>query len=148
MTAALKYVPASICNSQLAAIDAVREIFSNGTIKPSKNKTSQAPLMEKQAKPERYRLPTSKDDRVNKPATTYKGVLRETVHTVPKIKYIKINAVDDQEPISRRTRSSKGTKTLKIIQKTSDQFHKRPDQKLVSKNIQHPPTQGNLPQIC
>ena len=52
LTAALKDVPASICNSQLAAIDAVREIFSNGTIKPSQNKTSQVPLMKKQAKPE------------------------------------------------------------------------------------------------
>ena len=42
-TAALKDVPASICNSQLAAIDAVRTIFSNGTIKSSQNKISQAP---------------------------------------------------------------------------------------------------------
>ena len=30
LTAALKDVPASICNSQLAAIDAVRAIFING----------------------------------------------------------------------------------------------------------------------
>ena len=101
MTVALKYAPASICNSQLAAIFAMRAIFSNGTIKPSQNKTSQAPLMEKQAKPERYRVPTSKGDRENKPATTFKGALRETVHTVTKIKNITINTVDDQEPISR-----------------------------------------------
>ena len=78
LTAALKDVPASICNSQLAAIDAVRAIFSNETIKPSQNKTSQARLMEKQANPEKYRLPTSKGDRVNKPATNSKGVLRKT----------------------------------------------------------------------
>ena len=96
LTSALKYVPASIRNSQFAAIDAVRAIFSNGTIKPSQNKTSQAPLMKNQAKPEKYRLPTSKGDRVNKSATTSKGVLRETVHTVPKIKNITINTVDDQ----------------------------------------------------
>ena len=76
LTAALKDVPASICNSQLAAIDAVKSIFSNGTIKTSQNKTSQAPLMKNQAKPENYRLPTSKGERVNKPATTSKGVLR------------------------------------------------------------------------
>ena len=47
LTSALKDVPASICNSQLAAIDAVRAIFLNGTIKPSQNKKSQAPLMKK-----------------------------------------------------------------------------------------------------
>ena len=87
----------------MAAIDAVREIFSNGTIKPSQNKTSQAPLMKNQTNPEKYRLPTSKGERVNKLATTSKGVLREIVHTVPKIKNITINTVDDQEPISRRT---------------------------------------------
>ena len=52
LTAALKDVPASVCKSQLAAIDAVRAIFSNGTIKPSQNKTSQGTLMEKQANPE------------------------------------------------------------------------------------------------
>ena len=59
LTAALKDVPASICNSQLAVIDAVRSIISNGTIKPSQNKTSQATLTEKQEKPENtdYLLP-------------------------------------------------------------------------------------------
>ena len=110
LTAALKDVPAIIYNSQLAAIDAVREIFPNGTIKPSQNKKSQAPLMEKQAKLERYRVPTSKGDRENKPATNSNGALIETFHTVPKIKNITIITVDDQEPISRRTRSSNGNK--------------------------------------
>ena len=57
LTAALKDFPASICNSQLAAIDVVREIFSNGTMKPIQNETARAPLMEKHAKPERYRIP-------------------------------------------------------------------------------------------
>ena len=38
LTAAQKDVPASICNSQLAAIDAVRTIFSNGTIIKSEPK--------------------------------------------------------------------------------------------------------------
>ena len=86
LTAALKDVPASICNSQVSAIDAVRAIFSNGTIKPIHNKTSRATLTKKQANPERYRVPTSKGDRENKPATTSKGALKETVHTLPKIK--------------------------------------------------------------
>ena len=66
LTAALKDGPARICNSQLAAIDAVRTIFSNGTIKSSQNKISQAPLMKNPAKPEKYRLPTSKGDQVKK----------------------------------------------------------------------------------
>ena len=81
--------------------------------------------MKKQAKPEKYRFPTSKGDRVNKPATTSKGVLRETFHTVPKIKNTKINTVDDQEPISRRTRFSESNKTLKILQKTSETISQR-----------------------
>ena len=33
--------------------------------------------------------------------------------------------MDDQEPISRRTRSSKGTKTLKIRQKTYEMISQR-----------------------
>ena len=69
LTAALKDVPARICNSQLAAIDAVRTIFSNGTIKSSQNKISQAPIIKNQAKPEKYRLPTSKGDQEKKTAT-------------------------------------------------------------------------------
>ena len=107
LTAALKDVPASICTSQLAALDAVRTIFSNGTIKSSQNKISQAPLMKNQAKPEKYRPPTSKGDQVKKPATISKGELKETVHTRPNIKNVTINKVDDQEPISRRTISEK-----------------------------------------
>ena len=86
LTAALKDVPASICNSQLADFDAVRKIFSNGTIKSSQNKISQAPLMKNQEKPEKYRLPNSKGDQVEKPATISKGVLKATVHTRPNIK--------------------------------------------------------------
>ena len=62
LTVALKDFPASICNSQLAAIDAVRAIFINGTIKPIQNKTTRALLMQRQAAPERYQVPTSKGD--------------------------------------------------------------------------------------
>ena len=53
LTSELKYVPASICNSQLAAIDAVRAIFKNGKIKTIQNKTTKAPLIQRQAAPER-----------------------------------------------------------------------------------------------
>ena len=102
LTAALKDVPASICNSQLAAIDAVRTIFSNGIIKSNQIQKSQSPLKKYEARPEKYRLPTSKGDQVEKPAIISKGVLKGTVHTK---KIVTINKVDDQEPISRRTRS-------------------------------------------
>ena len=99
------------------------QIFTNGTIKPIQNKTSRAPLMKRQAEPERYRVPTSKGDRENQPDTTSKGAVKQTVHTFPKIKNITINTVDDQEPIYRRTRSRKSTKTLQttqIIKKTNE----------------------------
>ena len=81
MTAALKDVPASICNSQLADIDAVRTIFSNGTIKSNQSQISQSPLKKYEERPEEYRLTTSKGDQVEKPATISKGVLKATVHT-------------------------------------------------------------------
>ena len=45
--------------------------------------------MEKQAKLEKCRVPTSKGDQENKLATTSKGALRETFHIVPKIKIYK-----------------------------------------------------------
>ena len=96
LIASLKDVPASICNSQLAAIDAVKAIFTNGTIKPIQNKTTRAPLIKRQADPERYRVPTSKGDQENQPATTSKGALKQTVHIFPKNKNITINIVDDQ----------------------------------------------------
>ena len=43
LTAVLKDVPESICNSQLAAIDTVREIFTNGKINPSRIKKQDNP---------------------------------------------------------------------------------------------------------
>ena len=119
-------------------------MFSNGTIKSNQSQISQSPLKKNQANPEKYRLPTSKGERVNKPATTSKGVLRETVHTVPKIKNITINTVDDQEPISRRTGSSKGTKTYKILPKTSEPISKRTRSKTFEQNIYNTiPFKGN-----
>ena len=80
LTAALNDVPASIYDSQLAAIEAMREIFKDGkTIKSIQNKTSKAPL-----------IPTN------------------STHNLKKIN-IAINSVDDQEPICKQTRSSRST---------------------------------------
>ena len=119
----------------MAAIDAVRTIFSNGTIKSSQNKISQAPLMKNQAKPEKYRLPTSKGDQVKKTATISKGVLKETVHTIPNIKNVTIKKVDDQEPISRRTISRKSNQTGKILKTTSEPISQRTRSKAFEQNI-------------
>ena len=109
LAAALKDFPESICNSQLAVIDAVREIFTNGRIKPIQNKTTRAPLIQRQAAPERYQVSTFKGYQENQPATTSKGALKQAVHTFPKNKHITINSVDDQEPIARRSISRKST---------------------------------------
>ena len=126
----MKNVPASIFNSQLAAIDAVITIFSDGTIKSSQNKISQAPLMKNQANQENNRLPTSKGDQVEKPATISKGVLEEIVHTRPNIKNVTIKKVDDQEPIFRRTKSRKINKTGNIIKTTSEPISQRTSAKI------------------
>ena len=89
LTAALKDVPASICDSQLAAIESVRAIFTNGeTIKSVQDKTSRAPLIPRKTAPERYRTPTSKGDQDNQPAITSKGALQQTVHKITKNKNI------------------------------------------------------------
>ena len=74
LTAALKDVPASICDSQLAETEAVRAIFTNGkTIKSIANKTSKAPLTPRQAAPERYRTPNSKDGKKKPTGHNFQG---------------------------------------------------------------------------
>ena len=66
LTTALKDVPTSIHDSQLSAIEAAREIFTNGkTIKPTPHKTSKATLIPRQVAPARYQTPTSKGDQEN-----------------------------------------------------------------------------------
>ena len=103
-------------------------LFTNGKIKPIQNKTKRAPLIKRKAASERYRIPTSKGDKGNQPATTSKGALEQTVHTFLKNKNITINSVDDQEPIARRTRSSKSTEkfqTTKRTQKKSEPIAQR-----------------------
>ena len=63
LTAALKGVPTTICDSQLAAIENVRAIFINGrTIESRPHKNPIAPLIPRQEAPARYPTPTSKGD--------------------------------------------------------------------------------------
>ena len=117
LTAALKDVPTGICDSQLAAIEAVRAIFTNGkTVKSTPHKTSQAPLITRQSDPARYRTPTSKGGQENQPAKNSKGEIQQTVHTITKKKNITINSADDQEPIAIRTISSIDTEKLRPVQ--------------------------------
>ena len=87
LTAALKDVPTSICYSQLAAIESVREIFTNGrTRESSPHKKSIGPLIPRQEAPARYRPPTSKSVQENHTAITSKDTVQQTVHTIPKKK--------------------------------------------------------------
>ena len=118
LTFALKDVPTNICDSQIAAIEAARAIFTNGeTIKPIQTKTTRAPLIPRQAAPERYRTPTSKGDQDNQPAILSKSALQQTVDTITKKIKKKINSVDDQEPIAKSTRSRRSIAQLQPTQK-------------------------------
>ena len=124
LTTVLKDVPTSFCDSQLAAIEAVQEIFTNGqTKKSTPYKASKAPLIPRQADLALYRTPTSKGGQENQLAITSKGAIQKTVHTITKKKNITINSADDQEPIARRNRSSRNTSKLQptqTIQNTSE----------------------------
>ena len=105
--AALKYVRRIICDSQLAAIEAVRATFINGkTTNSTPHKTSLETLIQMQEAPERYWIPTSEGDQENQPVITSKGAIQKILHTFTKKKNIKINSADDHEPIARRTISS------------------------------------------
>ena len=128
LTAAFKDVPTSICDSQLAAIEAVRAIFTNGkTIKSIPHKKLKAPLIPRQAVPEQYRSHTSKGGQETQPSMTSKGAIQQTLHTITK-KNITMNSADDQEPISRRTKSSRSIVKLQptqTIQNTSEPIANR-----------------------
>ena len=73
-------------------------------------------MIPREAAPGRYRTPTSKGGEENQLAITSKGALKQIVHTITKKKNITINSVDDQEPIARRTRSSRSTAQLQPTQ--------------------------------
>ena len=144
LTAALKDVPTSICDSQLAAIESVREIFTKGiTIKSTPHKTSQAPLIPRQAAPAQYQTPTSKGGQENQLVKTSKGVIQQTVNTITK-KNITINSTDDQEHIARRNRSRRDKANLKptqTIENTSEPIANRTRFRNSHKNMQHPHTE-------
>ena len=124
LTAALKDVPASICDSQLAAIEAVREIFTNGrTLESSPHKKPISPLIPRQEALARYPTPTSKGGQENHTDITSKGAVQQKVITIPKKAQVKINSADDQEPIARRTRSSIDTSNLRPTGPALKHYH-------------------------
>ena len=87
LSAALKDVPTSICDSQLAAIESVRTIFTNWQTLESlrTKKPTVLPLIPTQAvAPVRYLTPTSKGGQENQMAVTSKGVVQQKVLTIPK----------------------------------------------------------------
>ena len=108
LAAALKDVPASICDSQLAAIEAVREIFTNGrTIKSSPHKKPITALIPRQKASARYPTPTSKGGQENHTDITSKGAVQQKVITTPKKKQVTINSADEDDPC--HTLFSRGT---------------------------------------
>ena len=116
LTVALKDFPTSICDSQLAAIEAVRAIFTNGrTIEFRPHKKPVSPLIPRQEAPERYPTPTSKGGQENHTAIISKGAVHQKLLTIPKNTQVTIKSAVDQEPITRRTRSSIDTANLRPI---------------------------------
>ena len=65
---------------------------------------------------ERYPKPTSKGGQENYMAITSKGAVQQKVLKIPKNTQVTINSAGDQEPISRRTRSSIDTENLRTVQ--------------------------------
>ena len=72
--------------------------------------------------------PTSKGGQENHTAITSKGAVQQKLLTIPKKTQVTINSEDDQEPISRRTRSSINKSNLQptqAIQNPSEPIAKR-----------------------
>ena len=85
LSAALKYVPTSLCNYQLAAIEAVRAIFSNcrtvessPTVPPTAVPKSPKPILPlPEPPPIRYHVPTSKGDHGQDKVTTSRVAFKQ-----------------------------------------------------------------------
>ena len=118
LTAAIKDVPASICDSQLAAIESVRAIFTNGWLiksSPRKKKNNTTHTKTRSA----GKVPnTHFQGWPRKPhGHNFRGCITEKVNQYyKKHTEVTINSADDQEPIARRTRSSIDTENLPTIQ--------------------------------
>ena len=112
LSEALKDVPTSICDSQIAAIEAVRTIFANWRtveyLPPEATKVLPYPTpvvpLETSA-PLRYPPTTSNDGQGKERVSTSKGVSQQQPLKISKNTQIAVNSKNDQEPIVNRTGS-------------------------------------------
>ena len=109
LSTALKDVSNSICDSQLAAIEAARSIFSNWRIVealPPASTTAVAPTKSiapvPKPAPLRYPAPTYEGDQGRDRVTTSKGDLQQQTPVIYKKSQVAVNCKGDQEPIAAR----------------------------------------------
>ena len=112
LLAALKDAPNSICNYQLATIEAFRKIFENcrtvESLTPASPKLVPptkpiVPIQE--SSPIRYPASTSKGDHDRDRVKTFKGASQQHTLISSKNTQVAANYKGDQEPISTLTRS-------------------------------------------
>ena len=144
LSATLKNVPTSICDSQLSAIEAVRTILANWrTLEslPPQDPTV-LPLTPRQALvPVMYPTSNSKGGQEKQTAITSKGVVQQQLLTIPKTKQVTINSKGDQEPIAKHTRSridSENSLTIQAIQTLTEPIAKRTIYHTVTKKYTTP----------
>ena len=108
LSAALKYVLASLCDFQLTAIEAVRAIFAkwitveaSPTVRPTIVTQPPKPTVPlPNPPPIRYPAPTSKGAHGNNRVATSKGVLKQQAPVTPKGGQVPLNYKGDQEPVA------------------------------------------------
>ena len=113
LSTALKNVPISLFNTQLASIKAVPAIFSNWiTVESSPTVPSTAvpnppkPILQlPKPSPIRYPATTSKGGHGQNIVTNSKGAFKQQTPVTSKGKQVAVNSKGGQEPIAARTRS-------------------------------------------
>ena len=111
LSAALKYVPVSLYNSQLASIESVRTIFAKWktieaypTVCPTTvpyPPKSAVPLLK--PPPVQYPAPTSEGAHGKDRAVTSKGVLKHQAPVTSKYGQVPVTYKGDREPVDART---------------------------------------------
>ena len=97
LSAALKYVPNSICDYQIAAIESVRTIFENWQKVESLPPPPPTPIVTiKESAPIRYPAPTSKGDQGRDRVTTPKGESQQQKLIISKNTQVAANSKGDQ----------------------------------------------------
>ena len=144
MSAALKDIPTSIYDLQLAAIEYVRTIFENWQILESlpPQKPTVLPLIPRQAVvPIRHPTPTYKGGQEKQTPITSKGVVQQQVLKIPKNKQVTIKSKGDREPIDKRTIShidSEKSPTIQAIQTLTEPIANRKISRTVTQNYTTP----------